>query len=199
MTRRQPGPLLRQAGYDSNNPVETNMFVLDMQQYSGGPDVIESVASMWADVGVKVNLRTVDRATRLNRGRALDYNNHITLGVLIAPPILALRLGHHTSPPRGGGAEDFVVEEVFEKARRSLDLTVQNQFIQEATDRIYDEYMAMPLFWVPVTRWSTRTWWTTGSSLAPCPALGRTSGTSEVRASNELRLQRSEVKIAPRP
>ena len=142
--------LLRQAGYDSNNPVETNMFVLDMQQYSGGPDVIESVASMWADVGVKVNLRTVDRATRLNRGRALDYNNHITLGVLIAPPILALRLGHHTSPPRGGGAEDFVVEEVFEKARRSLDLTVQNQFIQEATDRIYDEYMAMPLFWVPV-------------------------------------------------
>ena len=142
--------LLRDAGYDSNNPVETNMFVLNVQQYSGGEDVIESVAQMWSDVGVKVNLRTVDRAQRLARGRALDYDNHITLGVLIAPPILALRLGHHTSPPRGGGAEDFVVEEVFEKARRSLDLTVQNQFIQAATNRIYDEYLAMPLFWVPV-------------------------------------------------
>jgi ABC-type transport system substrate-binding protein len=142
--------LLREAGYDSNNPVETNMFILEMTQYSGGPDVIESVAQMWSDVGVKVNLLTVDRAQRLNRGRALDYDNHVTLGVLIAPPILALRLGHHTSPPRGGGAEDFVVEEVFEKARRSLDLTVQNQFIQTATNRIYDEYLSMPLFWVPV-------------------------------------------------
>ncbi len=141
---------LRAAGYDSNNPLETNMFVLEMQQYSGGPDVIESVAQMWTDVGVKVNLLTVDRAQRLNRGRALDYDNHITLGVLIAPPILALRLGHHTSPPRGGGVEDFVVEEVFEKARRSLDLDVQNQFIQAATNRIYDEYHALPLFWVPL-------------------------------------------------
>ena len=141
---------LRAAGYDSNNPLETNMFVLEMQQYSGGPDVIESVAQMWTDVGVKVNLLTVDRAQRLNRGRALDYDNHITLGVLIAPPILALRLGHHTSPPRGGGAEDFIVEEVFQKARTSLDLNVQNDFIKAATNRIYDEYLAMPLFWVPV-------------------------------------------------
>ena len=112
--------------------------------------MIESVAQMWSDVGVKVNLLTVDRAQRLNRGRALEYNNHITLGVLIAPPILALRLGHHTSPPRGGGVEDFVVEEVFEKARRSLDLDTQNQFIQAATNRIYDEYHALPLFWVPL-------------------------------------------------
>ncbi len=141
---------LRAAGYDSNNPLETNMFILEMQQYSGGPDVIESVAQMWSDVGVKVNLQTVDRAQRLARGRALEYDNHITLGVLIAPPILALRLGHHTSPPRGGGAEDFIVEEVFERARRSLDLDVQNQFIQHATNRIYDEYLAMPLFWVPL-------------------------------------------------
>ena len=43
--------LLREAGYDSNNPVETNMFILEMTQYSGGPDVIESVAQMWSDVG----------------------------------------------------------------------------------------------------------------------------------------------------
>jgi ABC-type transport system substrate-binding protein len=142
--------MLREAGYDSNNPAETNLFVLGVTQYSGGEDVIESVAQMWSDVGVKVNLLTWDNAQRSARSRALELNNHVTLSVLIAPPILALRLGHHTSPPRGGGVEDFVVEEVFEKARRSLDLNVQNQFIQAATNRIYDEYMSIPLFWVPV-------------------------------------------------
>ncbi|MDE2900835.1 MAG: ABC transporter substrate-binding protein, partial [Chloroflexota bacterium] len=142
--------MLRAAGYDSNNPAETNLFVLGVTQYSGGEDVIESVAQMWSDVGVKVNLLTWDNAQRSARSRALELNNHITLSVLIAPPILALRLGHHTSPPRGGGVEDFVVEEVFEKARRSLDLDVQNRFIQAATNRIYDEYMSIPLFWVPV-------------------------------------------------
>ena len=142
--------MLREAGYDSNNPVETNLFVLGVTQYSGGEDVIESVAQMWSDIGVKVNLLTWDNAQRSARSRALELNNHITLGVLIAPPILALRLGHHTSPPRGGGVEDYVVEEVFEKARRSLDLTVQNEWLQKATNRIYDEYMSVPLFWVPV-------------------------------------------------
>ena len=142
--------MLREAGYDSNNPVETNLFVIGVTQYSGSEDVIESVAQMWSDVGVKVNLLTWDNAQRSARSRALDLNNHITLSVLIAPPILALRLNHHTSPPRGGGVEDWVVEEVFEKARRSLDLKVQNQWMQEATNRIYDEYMSIPLFWVPV-------------------------------------------------
>ena len=142
--------MLREAGYDSNNPVETNLFVIGVTQYSGSEDVIESVAQMWSDVGVKVNLLTWDNAQRSARSRALELNNHITLSVLIAPPILALRLNHHTSPPRGGGVEDWVVEEVFEKARRSLDLNVQNQWMQEATNRIYDEYMSIPLFWVPV-------------------------------------------------
>ena len=142
--------MLREAGYDSNNPVETNLFVLGVTQYSGSEDVIESVAQMWSDIGVKVNLLTWDNAQRSARSRALELNNHITLSVLIAPPILALRLNHHTSPPRGGGVEDWVVEEVFEKARRSLDLNVQNQWMQEATNRIYDEYMSIPLFWVPV-------------------------------------------------
>ena len=142
--------MLREAGYDSNNPVETNLFVLGVTQYSGGEDVIESVAQMWSDIGVKVNLLTWDNAQRSARSRALELNNHITLSVLIAPPILALRLGHHTSPPRGGGVEDYVVEEVFEKARRSLDLNVQNEWLQKATNRIYDEYMSVPLFWVPV-------------------------------------------------
>ena len=142
--------LLAEAGYNTNNPLETNLFILNVTQYSGGPDVIEAVGGMWRDIGVKANLLTVDTAARRAQSRNLQLKNNITLGVLIAPPILAIRLGHHTSPPRGGGAEDFIVEEVFEKARRSLDLKIQNDFLREATDRIYDQHLAMPLFWVPV-------------------------------------------------
>ena len=40
--------MLREAGYDSNNPVETNLFVMGVTQYSGSEDVIESVAQMWS-------------------------------------------------------------------------------------------------------------------------------------------------------
>ena len=142
--------LLAKSGYGPKNPVETNMFMLQVTQYSGGMDVVESVGAMWEDIGIKVNYITMDRAQRSGLSRKLKLDNHVTLGVLIAPPILALRLGHHTSPPRGGGAEHYIVEETFEKARRSLDLDVQNKWLREATNTIYDEFLAIPLFWVPV-------------------------------------------------
>lgn len=142
--------LLSDSGYGPNNPLEHNTFILNVTQYSGGEDVIESVGAMWADIGVDVNFVTMDRAQRAALSRALELDNHSTLSVLIAPPILALRLGHHTSSPRGGGAENYTVEETFQKARTSLDLTVQNQWLQEATNTIYDEFLAIPLFWVPV-------------------------------------------------
>jgi len=142
--------LLSDSGYGPNNPLKHNTFIVPIQQYSGGEDVTESIGAMWADVGVDVNFITQDRAQRAARSRALELDNHSTLSVLIAPPILALRLGHHTSPPRGGGAENYDVERLFQSARTSLDLTVQNQWLQEATDVIYDEFLAIPLFWIPV-------------------------------------------------
>ena len=142
--------LLAEAGYNTNNPAEINLFILEVTQYSGGPDVIESVGAMWQDIGVDVNFITMDRAQRAALSRALELDNHVTLSVLIAPPILALRLGHHTSSPRGGGAENYDVERLFQNARTSLDLDVQNRWLREATDVIYDEFLAIPLFWVPV-------------------------------------------------
>jgi hypothetical protein len=42
------------------------------------------------------------------------------------------------------------VEASFEKARRTLDLVEQNKFLQASTDDIYDSFMAIPLYWVPV-------------------------------------------------
>ena len=142
--------LLSDSGYGPQNPVKHNTFVLQVQQYSGGPDVIESIGAMWAEIGVDVEFLTMDRAQRAAKSRALQLDNHSTLSVLIAPPILALRLGHHTSSPRGGGAENYTVEETFQKARTSLNLDVQNRWLQEATNTIYDEFLAIPLFWVPV-------------------------------------------------
>jgi peptide/nickel transport system substrate-binding protein len=142
--------LLAEAGYNANNPLKHNTFVLDVTQYSGGPDVVESIAGYWSEIGVDVNLVTMDRAQRSALQRGLELDNHSALGVLIAPPILALRLGHHTSSPRGGGAESYTVEASFEKARRTLDLVEQNKFLQASTDDIYDSFMAIPLYWVPV-------------------------------------------------
>jgi len=142
--------LLADSGYGPKNPVETNLFLITVTQYSGGEDVVESVGAMWEDIGIKVNYLTMDRAQRSGLSRKLQLDNHVTLGVLIAPPILALRLGHHTSSPRGGGAENYDVERLFQNARTSLDLAVQNRWLQEATDVIYDEFLSIPLFWVPV-------------------------------------------------
>ena len=142
--------MLKQAGYDYNNPLETNLFVYEVAQYTGGPDVALTIGAMWADIGVKVNFTEWDAAKRRAVGRKLEMNNMIGLGVLIAPPILALRLNHHTSPPRGGSVENLAVEPIFQKARESLDLKQQNEYLSAAADIIYDEHLSIPLFWVPV-------------------------------------------------
>ena len=142
--------LLSDSGYGPNNPLKHNTFILNVTQYSGGPDVVESIGSMWQEIGVDVNFVTMDGALRAAKQRNLELDNHTQLGVLIAPPILAIRLGHHTSSPRGGGAESYTVEASFEKARRTLDLAEQNKFLRESTDDIYDSFLSLPLFWVPV-------------------------------------------------
>ncbi len=142
--------LLAESGYNAANPLKHNTFILNVTQYSGGPDVVEAIGAMWQEIGVDVNFVTMDGAAVSAAQRNLELNNHTQLGVLIAPPILALRLGHHTSSPRGGGAESYTVEASFEKARRTLDLVEQNKFLQASTDDIYDSFLSVPLFWVPV-------------------------------------------------
>ena len=142
--------LLKEAGYDYNNPLETNLFVYEVAQYTGGPDVALTIGAMWADIGVKVKFTEWDAAKRRAVGRKLEMNNMIGLGVLIAPPILALRLNHHTSPPRGGSVENLAVEPIFQTAREQLDLKKQNEYLSAAADIIYDEHLSIPLFWVPV-------------------------------------------------
>lgn len=84
--------LLSDSGYGPNNPVETNLFLLTVTQYSGGEDVIESVGAMWKEIDIDVNFVTMDRAQRVALSRGLELDNHVTLGVLRTT---------HPSPPVG--------------------------------------------------------------------------------------------------
>ena len=90
---------LAEAGYNQDNPLETNIHMINLTTYAGSLDLIEAVAGYYEEIGVKVNRITMDPATRSARGRAHEFDNHIGLVSTSSDIFLAARV-YMTFPPR---------------------------------------------------------------------------------------------------
>ncbi len=67
--------LLSESGYNVNNPLEIDVYVRTLQQFTQSADVMEAAAAYWNDIGIKTNLRTIDSAANRAANRALEYTN----------------------------------------------------------------------------------------------------------------------------
>ncbi len=140
--------LLREAGYDSNNPLETHVHVFKSTQLAGADDLAEVLGAYLQDVGVKVNYVQDDPATRRARGRTQQYTNHLSLGTTSAGQIVGSSVyTSNTSFSRSATTPE--VDAKFLEIRRETSDARRAQLWTEYGNLLFDNYTHMPLFWLP--------------------------------------------------
>lgn len=140
---------LAEAGYNDDNPLETNLHVVNRPDLPGSQDIVESVAGFYNDIGVKTKLITLDRASLSAQSRAHDFDNHVLLGATSSDIFLAGRVYMSSAHPVASHYHDEVVNEFYAKATSTLSLDEQDQFLRQMGNRTFDINQAVPLFWIP--------------------------------------------------
>ena len=151
--------LLREAGYDSNNPLEIKTRIRSCVVMAGCEDVTEAVAGYWRDVGVDVELVTIDGASRNALSRAtrggmagvgegivdwVDVDNSSTHPVFA----LANRQTWHAT----GGVNGFATPEMYNIVGRiqgEMDWSKHEADIRAVGELSYDLHANVPLWYLP--------------------------------------------------
>jgi len=140
--------LLSAAGYNDQNPLETNVHVFNITQLPGAADIAEAISAYFMDIGVKVDLVSEDSATRRAKGRSLGYSNHMWLGTTSAGQIVGSSVyTSNTSFSRSATTPD--VDAKFLQIRAETDDGRRAQLWTEYGNLIYDSYINIPLFRLP--------------------------------------------------
>lgn len=151
--------LLREAGFDSNNPLQIKTRIRSCVVMAGCEDVTEAVAGYWRDVGVDVELVTIDGATRSALSRAtragtagigegivdwVDVDNSSTHPVFA----LANRQTWHAT----GGVNGFATPEMYEIVGRiqgEMDWSKHEPHIRAVGELSFTEHANVPLWYLP--------------------------------------------------
>ncbi|MDE2901238.1 MAG: ABC transporter substrate-binding protein [Chloroflexota bacterium] len=141
--------LLAASGYNENNPLETNLHLINLTTYAGSEDLIESVQGYYQDIGVKANLVVLDAATRSAQARAHEFDNHIGLVSTSSDLLLAGRVYMSSQHPTAGNFQDPRINAEYEKAASTLDPVEQDTAMRTMGDLVYEVNQSIPLFWVP--------------------------------------------------
>ncbi len=140
---------LAEAGYNQDNPLETNIHMINLTTYAGSLDLIEAVAGYYEEIGVKVNRITMDPATRSARGRAHEFDNHIGLVSTSSDIFLAARVYMTSSHPVAGNYQDPEINGYYAEATTTLSLDEQDAALRRLGDRSFALNQSVPLFWLP--------------------------------------------------
>ena len=138
--------LLAEAGYTSSNPLKTSVFVFS--RFPGAEDVIEASAGYWMDIGVDVNLLTIEIAQYNEKRRAFEWDNHINILASSSNPLLGIRVYNSIAQPRIG-FEDAALDVIFPEIRRTIDKSRQNELFRQWGDRAYELHPNIPLLFIP--------------------------------------------------
>ncbi|MCZ6789558.1 MAG: ABC transporter substrate-binding protein [Chloroflexi bacterium] len=139
--------LLAEAGYDQNNPFETNMLMVKRTEYGGSEDVQEAIVGFWRDVGVKANIVVMDRAQQSAKSRAWEFDNHYQISATSSHLGLGIRV-YDSPQTRIGSPEIPLMNELFVEARTTLELTRQRDLLRQSGEVAYINYIDVPLFWL---------------------------------------------------
>ncbi len=140
--------LLAVAGYNSGNPLETNVHVFKDASLPGADDIAESVAAYFGDIGVKVNLITDDSATRRAKSRNQSYTNHLSISDTSAAQFTGLSVyATNTSFSRGSTTPE--ADAKFLEVRAASTEADQDRLLRELGNIIYDSFTDFPLFYLP--------------------------------------------------
>ncbi len=140
--------LLAEAGYNSGNPLETNVHVFKDASLPGADDIAETVAAYFADIGVKVNLITDDAATRRAKSRNQSYTNHLSISDTSAAQFTGLSV-YATNTSFSRGSTTPAADAKFLEVRAASTLADQDRLLRELGNIIYDSFTDFPLYYLP--------------------------------------------------
>ena len=142
--------LLTELGYGPDNPYEMGMLLLS--SYRGlpeGQDVVLAVVDMLQDVGVKVNIESMDSATQGSRARNFEFDNHLNLrstssdlftNVFIYGSQWSRTPSNYTTPR---------INELHLAARATMNQAEHTKIFREVGDLFMELNQNIPLLWVP--------------------------------------------------
>ena len=142
--------LLAELGYGPNNPYEMGMILLS--SYRGlpeGQDVVLAVVDMLQDVGIKVNIESMDSATQGARARGFEFDNHLNLrstsSDLFTNAFIYGSQGSRTP-------SNFVtprLHELYLASRATMNQAEHTKIFREVGDLFMGLNQNIPLLWVP--------------------------------------------------
>ena len=141
--------LLSEAGYNAANPLEIDVYVATLQQFTQSGDVMEAAAAYFNDVGIKTNLLATDTATNRAANRALEYSRQVNFHGTPDFDIQGWRVRQSSVTPRGSGIEHLDTEPIVARLRATIEPSAQDAILRELSDVAYKLHVWMPLFWVP--------------------------------------------------
>ena len=140
--------LLAEAGYGPNNPYEINMHLQEIR-VTGALDVIEGVAGQFRDVGVKVNLVSMDAATFSAQRRNFEMSNDLRFAGTSSHLLMGFRVYSSGHAPRGSGMELADVDALYSEVRVTVDPERQEVLLRQLGELQYENVMDIPMLWLP--------------------------------------------------
>ena len=110
------------------------------------------MANYWRAVGVKVDLLQLDAAQITAATRAGKLTNHFRVTATSAAIMLGIATYTSTYPAGRGvaGALDPVAEDILlGQIYKTMDETKHPDLYRRLGDRMFDQHMSVPLFWLP--------------------------------------------------
>ena len=141
--------ILAEAGFNANNPLETNFDIAELSHYAGASDLGEGIAGMFADVGVKVNLLTRDYAVRRAAGRARELDNHLIVSASSSDHFFGFAVWSTPIYSKTNAVNLPAINELTRKGMKTLEPEAQFAIWRDIGNAYYNAYLTLPLFWLP--------------------------------------------------
>lgn len=138
--------LLAEAGQTN---LRTTMIVYPLPGVPGGEDLAEAVASYWRQVGINVQLQTME-VPEINRiGRAFGFNNHLAMAATGSNQWSGQSIWGSTVTHLGNGFESPKIDAVLRQIATETDSNKQETLWRQLGDTAFDEFQYVNLFWLP--------------------------------------------------
>ena len=114
-----------------------------------GQDIVLAVVDMFQDVGIKVNIESMDSATQGARARAFEFENHVNLRQTSSDLFTNVFI---YGSQWGRSPSNFVtprLNELHLAARATMNQAEHTKIFREVGDLFMDLNQSIPLLWVP--------------------------------------------------
>ena len=141
--------ILAEAGYNENNPLETNFDIAELPHYAGASDLGEGIIGMFSDVGVKVNILTRESAIRSAARRAFKDANHLIVSASSSDHFFGFAVWTTPIFSKTNANNIPAINDLTRTGMQTLEAEAQFNVWRDIGNAYYDAYLTLPLFWLP--------------------------------------------------